>query len=115
MKRIWIMLLAIMLILTTGCENEAQKSELSAERDEPVWVMTEQISYDANGNVLNRQSYLYKENQYNFRSETYNEHDKLTGYAEISQNEKGTEKITKHYLADGTEASIAVQTLELRD
>lgn len=100
-----------MLLLTAGCDNKSSATELPAENDEPVWVMTAQTSYDAYGNVRNRQSYQYRENQYNFRSETYNEHDKLTGFTEISQNEDGTEKITKHYLADGTEASVAVQTL----
>ena len=51
MRRFWITICVVLLCMLTGCGNDAAVNENAVEQEQPVWVITEQRSYDAEGNL----------------------------------------------------------------
>ncbi len=112
MKRIWIIICAVLLCVLTGCGNNAAVNENAAEKEEAVWVITEQRSYDAEGNLQSSSIWQYTGDENHYRVESYNKDNELTGYSEVSQNKDATEKIKKNYLADGTVVGVFTETFD---
>lgn len=112
MKRIWITICVVLLCMLTGCGNDAAVNENAVEKEAPVWVITEQRSYDAEGNLQSSSIWQYTEDENHYRVESYNKDNELTGYSEVSQNKDATRTIKKNYLADGTEAGTFTETFD---
>ena len=88
MKRIWILLCVIVLCLTAGC-NHADDVKTETE---PVWVITEQVTYDENKELFSRVVYQYEKNEYNYRADNYNASGELIAYMVQKGDERKTIK-----------------------
>jgi len=102
----------VLLCMITGCGNDAAVNENAVEQEEPVWVITEQRSYDAEGNLQSSSIWQYTEDENHYRVESYNKDNELTGYSEVSQNKDATQTVKKNYLADGTEVGTFTETFD---
>lgn len=112
MRRFWITICVVLLCMLTGCGNDAAVNENAVEKEEPVWVMIEQRSYDAEGNLQSSSIWQYTEDENHYRVESYNKDNELTGYSEVSQNKDATQTVKKNYLADGTEVGTFTETFD---
>ncbi|MBE6112943.1 MAG: hypothetical protein E7195_08025 [Peptococcaceae bacterium] len=112
MRRVWMIICVVLLCMITGCGNDAAVNENAVEQEEPVWVITEQRSYDAEGNLQSSSIWQYTEDENHYRVESYNKDNELTGYSEVSQNKDATQTVKKNYLADGTEVGTFTETFD---
>lgn len=88
MKRIWILLCVLVLCLVTGC-NHADDVQTETE---PVWVITEQVTYDENKELFSRVVYQYEKDEYNYRVDSYNASGELIAYVVQEGDERKTVK-----------------------
>ena len=92
MRRFWVTICVVLLCMLTGCGNDAAVNENAVEQEQPVWVITEQVSYDENKELLSRAVYQYGKDEYNYRVDSYNALGELIAYTVQEGDERKTIK-----------------------
>ena len=92
MRRFWITICVVLLCMLNGCGNDAAVNENAVEQEQPVWVITEQVSYDENKELLSRAVYQYGKDEYNYRVDSYNALGELIAYTVQEGDERKTIK-----------------------
>ena len=106
MRRFWMTICVVLLCMMSGCGNDAAVNENAMEQEEPVWVITEQVSYDENKELLSRVVYQYEKDEYNYRVDSYNAFGELIGYTVQEGDARKT--IKSNYMETNR---LAVQTV----
>lgn len=106
MRRFWMTICVVLLCMMTGCGNDAAVNENAMEQEEPVWVITEEVSYDENKELLSRVVYQYEKDEYNYRVDSYNAFGELIGYTVQEGDARKT--IKSNYMETNR---LAVQTV----
>lgn len=106
MRRFWMTICVVLLCMMSGCGNDAAVNENAVEKEEPVWVMTEQVSYDENKELLSRVVYQYEKDEYNYRVDSYNAFGELIAYTVQEGDARKT--IKSNYMETNR---LAVQTV----
>ena len=96
----------VLLCMMTGCGNDAAVNENAVEKEEPVWVITEEVSYDENKELLSRVVYQYEKDEYNYRVDSYNAFGELIAYTVQEGDARKT--IKSNYMETNR---LAVQTV----
>ena len=91
MRRFWITICVVLLCMT-GCGNDAAGNDNAVEKEETVWVITEEVSYDENKGLLSRVVYQYEKDEYNYRVDSYNAFGELIAYTVQEGNKHKTIK-----------------------
>ena len=95
MKHKWmVVLLLIAAFVFSGCTATATKN------NEEVWLLAEQITYDENGDISNRQVYEYDGSERNFRAHFFNSDNEEYGYTDVVQTKDGTRRTESYYVGD---------------
>ncbi len=121
MQRFGIFLCIMLLLIASGCsqqdvleiEEDVQQVEegaLKIEDEGPVWVKTEILNCDANGNTELHATFEY-DDACNFRRNEYNAAGELISYMLVTQSEDGRETVRTNYLPDGTELKVVTETM----
>ena len=96
MKRNRIMIALLLgMLLFGGCTANTQQAE-------ETWVKAEQITYDENGDITNRQVYEYDGSERNFRAHLFNGDNEEYGYTDVVENKDGTERTETYYVGDNS-------------
>lgn len=106
MRKFWMIICVVLLCMMTGCGNDAAVNENAMEQEEPVWVITEEVSYDENKELLSRVVYQYEKDEYNYRVDSYNAFGELIGYTVQEGDARKT--IKSNYMETNR---LAVQTV----
>lgn len=89
-----IVLLLLSAMLFFGCGADG------SQEDENVWVIAEEISYDAEGEVTARDVYAYEESQRQYCISHYNQGNIQTGYTDVVLTKDGTRKTETYHFID---------------
>ena len=106
MRRFWMTICVVLLCMMSGCGNDAAVNENAVEKEEPVWVITEEVSYDENKELLSRVVYQYEKDEYNYRVDSYNAFGELIVYTVQEGDARKT--IKSNYMETNR---LAVQTV----
>jgi hypothetical protein len=92
----WLVLLLLCTVLFFGCTADTQQA------NDNVWVLAEQINYDENGDMTNRNVYAYHDNARNFQVHYFNRDNEEYGYTDVVENEDGTKRTETYFVGDNT-------------
>lgn len=112
MKRFGVFLCVMLLLMISGC---SQEDALMIEDEGPVWVITEQESYDDKGNRNSRVTYEYDGDANHYRQNSYNGADELVAYMVVTKSNDGTEEVHTSYLPDDTVLMVQTKTFRSGD
>lgn len=91
MKQKWLLLLLLLgSVLFFGCSAD------ELQKDESIWVITEEISYDEAERVTNRKIYQYEDDPYHYRC-TYYDGETILTYTDVTQSKNGKTRTEKTY------------------